>query len=200
MDYPKSVPGVGLVGGKFVDENTATGQQGSLIPSVWGNAVTEEIRNVIKDAGDVPAEGDLSQLQKAIRKIVALVWPKASDAEVAAGLVDDKVVTPKKLRVGWSASLGTTGFVALPTWLGGFVFQWGRVVFEVTASVNTSKAITFPVAFPSAAYVVLTTPSNSSSSYITTSSEAETRTGYTLVTGGGLTASSVNGRYFAVGV
>lgn len=33
---PKSVPGVGLVGGKFVDENTATGQQGSLIPSVWG--------------------------------------------------------------------------------------------------------------------------------------------------------------------
>lgn len=71
MDYPKSVPGVGLVGGKFVDENTATGQQGSLIPSAWGNAVTDEISNVIKDAGDEPAEGDVSQLQKAIRKIVA---------------------------------------------------------------------------------------------------------------------------------
>lgn len=97
MDYPKSVPGVGLAGGKFVDENTAMGQQGSLIPSSWGNAVTEEICNVIKDAGDVPDEGDLSQMQKAIRKIVALVWPKASDAELALGVVDDKVVTPKRL-------------------------------------------------------------------------------------------------------
>ena len=123
-----------------------------------------------------------------------------TQAEVNAGTLDDVAVTPKKLRVGWSAGLGTTGFVALPTWLGGFVFQWGRVVFEVTANVNTSKVITFPIAFPSAAYVVLTTPSNSSGSYVTTSSEAETRTGYTLVTGGGVTASAVNGRYFAVGV
>ena len=40
MDFPKSVPNIGLVDGQFVDENVSTGTPGSLIPSAWGNAVT----------------------------------------------------------------------------------------------------------------------------------------------------------------
>jgi len=71
MDYPKSTPNVGLVGGKFVDENVGTGTPGSLIPATWGNAVTDELLAVIKAAGIVPAEGDLSQLLKAIQAIAA---------------------------------------------------------------------------------------------------------------------------------
>lgn len=67
MDYPKSVPNVGLVDGKFIDENTVTGAVGSLIPSAWGNAVTDEILSVVKAAGIVPAEGTNDQLLKAIR-------------------------------------------------------------------------------------------------------------------------------------
>ena len=70
MDYPKSVPNVGLVNGKFVDENTTTGQVGSLIPSVWGNAVTEELLSVIRAGGDEPAENDNDQLLAAIKAIV----------------------------------------------------------------------------------------------------------------------------------
>ena len=71
MDYPKSTPNVGLVGGKFVDENTSTGQPGSLIPAAWGNAVTEELLAVIVAAGLTPSESDLSQLQKAIQSLAA---------------------------------------------------------------------------------------------------------------------------------
>ncbi|MBM3106199.1 tail fiber protein [Pseudomonas sp. V1] len=71
MDYPKSTPGVGLVDGKFVDENPTLGQIGSLIPASWGNAVTKEILNVIESAGMAPAEGDLSQLLRAIQTISA---------------------------------------------------------------------------------------------------------------------------------
>lgn len=67
MDYPKSTPNVGLVGGKFVDENTATGQPGSLIPAAWGNAVTDELLAVIAAAGLAPSEGDHGQLLKAIQ-------------------------------------------------------------------------------------------------------------------------------------
>ncbi|QYM99291.1 phage tail protein [Pseudomonas protegens] len=70
MDYPKSVPNVGLVNGKFVDENTATGQVGSLIPSSWGNAVTDELLNVIQAGGEQPAENDNDQLLAAIKASV----------------------------------------------------------------------------------------------------------------------------------
>lgn len=71
MDYPKSTPNVGLVGGKFVDENAGTGQPGSLIPATWGNAVTDELLAVITAAGLEPSESDLGQLQKAIQAIAA---------------------------------------------------------------------------------------------------------------------------------
>lgn len=71
MDYPKSTPNVGLVGGKFVDENTSTGQPGSLIPASWGNAVTDELLAVIQAAGLTPSESDLGQLQKAIQSLAA---------------------------------------------------------------------------------------------------------------------------------
>lgn len=70
MDYPKSVPNVGLVNGKFVDENTTTGQVGSLIPATWGNAVTDELLNVIRAGGEPPAENDNDQLLAAIKAIV----------------------------------------------------------------------------------------------------------------------------------
>ncbi|WP_434626185.1 hypothetical protein J3P84_23450 [Pseudomonas sp. Z1-29] len=69
MDYPISVPSVGLVGGKFVDENPGTGTPGSLIPSQWGNAVTEEILNVLAAAAVTPDEFDNGQLLLAIGRL-----------------------------------------------------------------------------------------------------------------------------------
>ena len=76
MDYPKSVPGVGLVNGKFIDENTTTGQVGSLIPCGWGNAVTDELLNVIRAGGEEPVEGENDQLVAAIRAIVLDTIPE----------------------------------------------------------------------------------------------------------------------------
>ncbi|WOE80816.1 phage tail protein [Pseudomonas protegens] len=70
MDYPKSVPSVGLVNGRFVDENPVTGQVGSLISSQWGNAVTDELLNVIRAGGKAPAEAEHDQLLAAIKAIV----------------------------------------------------------------------------------------------------------------------------------
>ncbi|RMQ48640.1 hypothetical protein ALQ04_01966 [Pseudomonas cichorii] len=70
MDYPKSVPSVGLVNGKFVDENTVSGAPGSLISASWGNAVTDELLAVIRAAQINPKEEDLDQLLEAIRYII----------------------------------------------------------------------------------------------------------------------------------
>ncbi|WP_025110832.1 hypothetical protein [Pseudomonas sp. H1h] len=78
MDYPKSVPSVGLVDGRFVDENPVAGTPGSLIPAVWGNSVTEELLSVIKAAGITPAEGTNTQLLSALQKLLSLASPMSS--------------------------------------------------------------------------------------------------------------------------
>ncbi|MFJ4250686.1 hypothetical protein SAMN04488483_2766 [Pseudomonas helmanticensis] len=78
MDYPKSVPSVGLVDGRFVDENPVAGTPGSLIPAVWGNSVTQEILSVITGAGLVAAEADTGQLYKAIQSIIGNSSPMRS--------------------------------------------------------------------------------------------------------------------------
>ncbi|SFH44121.1 hypothetical protein SAMN03159297_05253 [Pseudomonas sp. NFACC45] len=99
MDYPISVPSVGLVGGKFVDEDPVAGTPGSLIPSAWGNAVTDEILNVIIEAGLTPTEGENDQLKQAIAAIIAAhtTTQQATQVEAEGGTDNTKWMSP--LRV-----------------------------------------------------------------------------------------------------
>lgn len=94
MDYPKSVPSVGLVNGRFVDENPVEGSPGSLIPAVWGNSVTQEILAVISGADMTPSEADTQQLFKAVQKIIGTTTPTRS---VITRLALSKVLTASEL-------------------------------------------------------------------------------------------------------
>ncbi|MDN7936442.1 hypothetical protein QZM52_34755 [Burkholderia metallica] len=104
MDYPKSVPGVGLVDGKFVDENPGAGQVGSLIPSKWGNDLTDEVLNVLREAGIDPDEATTTQLRDAVLAIAqhSVSGSIASQAEAEAGKDNTKLMTP--LRVAQAAA------------------------------------------------------------------------------------------------
>lgn len=73
----------------------------------------------------------------------------ATDAQINAGTNDATIVTPKKQRLGFSCMFGTDGYVALPTWLGGFILQWGR--FSINGN---SATVLFPTAFPSRAVFI----------------------------------------------
>lgn len=66
MDYPKSVAGVGLVGGKFSDGDAAQGVPASLDPAKWANQVTDELLAVIAAAGLTPSEVDSTQLLRSV--------------------------------------------------------------------------------------------------------------------------------------
>lgn len=94
MDYPKSVPSVGLVDGRFVDENPVAGTPGSLIPAVWGNSVTQEILNVITGAGMAANEVDTGQLFKAIQSIIGAASPMRS---VVTRLAASKALSDQEL-------------------------------------------------------------------------------------------------------
>ena len=83
---------------------------------------------------------------------VAGIAEICTDAELLAGSSDTVVATPLKLRLGFAVSIGTRGYIALPTWLGGVVVQWGK---ETT--VTGSTVINFPLATMANCYAVVGT-------------------------------------------
>ena len=68
----------------------------------------------------------------------------AQQFEVDAGQNDSSFVTPKKMRSGFYFLPAVNGVIALPTWLGGIIVQWGKV----TLNDGNSAIINFPLAFP----------------------------------------------------
>ncbi|WJM94086.1 hypothetical protein QDY63_14815 [Pseudomonas brenneri] len=78
------------------------------------------------------------------------VIPVAAQTWVDAGNDDSAAVTPKKLRWGVSMSLTTIGHLALPSWLGGVIFNWGRT--QVAAN---GQRITFSKAYPTEVFMFL---------------------------------------------
>lgn len=70
MDYPITVPGVGLNAGKFTNGNPVASLAASLDPAEWANAVTDEILNVIIQGGLTPTENTNTQLATAIKNMI----------------------------------------------------------------------------------------------------------------------------------
>tara|TARA_R110002012_G_scaffold321621_2_gene550176 strand:- start:15263 stop:16231 length:969 start_codon:yes stop_codon:yes gene_type:complete len=85
-----------------------------------------------------------TQWVKQATETVAGMLKVATQAQVDAGEDDTTAVTPKKLRWGFSYSFGQVGYIFLPSWMGGFVMQWGKY----TSSSGGKIPGNFPVAFP----------------------------------------------------
>lgn len=69
----------------------------------------------------------------------------ATQAQTDAGTDDATIVTPKKMRFGFLSLFNPTGYIAFPSWLGGWVVQWG---FSTIPGSSTSVVQPLPMAFP----------------------------------------------------
>ncbi len=83
----------------------------------------------------------------------------ATQALTNAGVDDATIVTPKKLRWGFSSFFASNGFVVFPSWLGGFVLQWiGSTNLGAQGAYST-----WSLEFPTVCYGVWVTGANGSS-------------------------------------
>lgn len=76
---------------------------------------------------------------------VAGVAKVSTQALTNAGADDATIVTPKKLKAGFSVLLAQNGYISFPSWLGGVTIQWGR---KLAPSSGSSDTVTFNTAFP----------------------------------------------------
>uniref|UniRef100_UPI0025B7163F gp53-like domain-containing protein n=1 Tax=Aeromonas caviae TaxID=648 RepID=UPI0025B7163F len=75
----------------------------------------------------------------------------ASQSQTDDGTADDVAVTPRKLRSGFASLMSQNGYIALPTWMGGLIIQWGRTPDSIE---NADIVVTLPTTFPREVYSV----------------------------------------------
>ncbi|MGX0889045.1 phage-related tail fiber protein [Pseudomonas sp. ADAK2 TE3594] len=71
----------------------------------------------------------------------------ATQALTDAGVDDTSIITPKKLRFGFSMLKASNGYIVFPSWLGGFIIQWMSVVNSNNQGSGFSSA-SYPIPFP----------------------------------------------------
>lgn len=77
----------------------------------------------------------------------------ATQEQADSGTADDVVITPKKLRAGFSMLAASSGYLALPSWLGGFIFQWMiRTTGTVAQGALDQANVNWPITFPTTCY------------------------------------------------
>jgi len=101
------------------------------------------------DSRFITAKKLAGKIKQATESLLGLV-KIATQAQTDAGTDDTTAVTPKKLRWGFSSSFGISGYIVLPTWLGGLIVQWDQPSMQ-----TTPDTFAFPLSFPNAVFAVV---------------------------------------------
>lgn len=110
--------GVTTIGRNIIQATTQTNSQIALGGSTLGRAL-------FTTSSAASARSSL-EIPSASESVEGLVQ-RSSDLDAIAGTNDTKFLTPKKLRLGFSISLGINGHIIFPSWLGGYSRRWGYV-------------------------------------------------------------------------
>jgi hypothetical protein len=128
----------------------------TVLEGWYMDLLVEEIRNVILAAGITPNRAVQTQLRDAINTL------SGNNALLKANNLSDLASLPAALaNLGFTGSLGTSGYAVIPLSIGGVVrnliIQWGRVL---ASSPEGQYTFAFPTAFPNACLAIIPTVIN----------------------------------------
>lgn len=87
---------------------------------------------------------------ESVRGMVKLATQELADARAD----DAAAITAKKMGNGFATSQSASGYVKLPSWMGGLIIQWG----SAPAGGNGGLSVTFPIAFPNSVFSIAAMP------------------------------------------
>ncbi|MBE8590788.1 hypothetical protein IQK56_07485 [Pseudomonas sp. MAFF 301449] len=184
---PTTTISVSGLGTRLLKQYDSTGAK---VPAVYA---VNQLSDIEYDGTDfvllnqLPSTGQASETVSGVLKL-------ATQVQTDAGTDGATAVTPLKLRFGFQASFAANGYLKLPSWLLGLVFQWGLVNGSTTTQ-------SFPLVFPNACLFLggtISADSNTSganteyqvAAFVVSASQFRLRNG---------TANGLPIRWFAVG-
>ncbi|MNJ45482.1 hypothetical protein D3C77_405780 [compost metagenome] len=190
-------PSVVLATRKYVDDVMAAHKQSRDHPDASESAkgftryatqaqVNETVSDNQKDDVVVTVKKLWGWVKQASETLLGMM-KVATQEQTDVGNDDDVAITPKKLRAGISILLGANGYLVLPTWLGGFIFQWIIRTTGTVAQGALDKAnVNLPLTFPTACYFCGVSQGSGNGQMIMSASEnlsLVTLTAYAVVAG-----------------
>lgn len=113
-------------------------------------ATQAEVNTGADDTKFVTAKKLLAWVKQASETVLGMM-KVATQTQTEAGVADDVAITPKKMLAGFRVG---DGYLALPSWLGGWIFQIGTGTIPAN---QPSAVITLPITMPVETKVVFTT-------------------------------------------
>jgi hypothetical protein len=117
---------------------------GAVGPEVAADATTNNGLVRRSQAQSIATAAAAAAVSPQATETIAGIGEVATQAEADAITDDSRFITPKKLGNGFAYSAANPGYFKLPSWLGGFIIQWG--VANVAA--NFVYDMTLPAVFP----------------------------------------------------
>lgn len=119
-------------------------------------ATQAEVNVGADDTKFVTAKKLMAWVKQASETVLGMM-KVATQAQTDAGTADDVAITPKKMRAGFSILLADSGYIALPTWLGGLIFQW--TMSQIISS-GANGTVMLPFSNPSATWCAISSHTN----------------------------------------
>lgn len=146
----------------FTRGNPQTGTPATDLDDDYFDMLQEELCSVVEASGASLEKGRHDQLLTALRALLLSrknpFGDIKSDGTVQTALENLGLGEGAKLNAA-TATLGRTGFIAIPVMIGGIeqsvIIQWGWNAAEASASGGDGNTVVFPVAFNNACVAVV---------------------------------------------